>query len=94
MLRGTFAHIRCGISLPPARKAVGLCIFRRRKNVNLRGRRKVSEAGVPLMVIAGKEYGSGSRAIGPPKERAFSACAAVIAESYERIHRSNLTAWA
>ena len=47
-------------------------------------------AGVPLMVLAGKEYGSGSSRDWAAKGTALLGVRAVIAESYERIHRSNL----
>lgn len=49
-----------------------------------------AEAGVPLVVIAGKEYGSGSSRDWAAKGTALLGVKAVIAESYERIHRSNL----
>ena len=48
------------------------------------------EAGVPLVVIAGKEYGSGSSRDWAAKGTMLLGVKAVIAESYERIHRSNL----
>ena len=48
------------------------------------------EAGVPLIVIAGREYGSGSSRDWAAKGTALLGVRAVIAESYERIHRSNL----
>jgi aconitate hydratase len=47
-------------------------------------------AGVPLVVLAGKEYGSGSSRDWAAKGTALLGVRAVIAESYERIHRSNL----
>ena len=47
-------------------------------------------AGVPLVVLAGKEYGSGSSRDWAAKGTALLGVKAVIAESYERIHRSNL----
>ena len=46
--------------------------------------------GVPLVVIAGKEYGSGSSRDWAAKGPALLGVRAVLAESYERIHRSNL----
>jgi aconitate hydratase len=49
-----------------------------------------AEAGVPLVVLAGKEYGSGSSRDWAAKGTALLGVKAVIAESYERIHRSNL----
>jgi aconitate hydratase len=48
------------------------------------------EAGVPLVVLAGREYGSGSSRDWAAKGTALLGVRAVIAESYERIHRSNL----
>ena len=47
-------------------------------------------AGIPLVIIAGKEYGSGSSRDWAAKGTALLGVKAVIAESYERIHRSNL----
>ena len=48
------------------------------------------DAGVPLVVLAGKEYGSGSSRDWAAKGTMLLGVRAVIAESYERIHRSNL----
>lgn len=49
-----------------------------------------NQAGVPLVILAGKEYGSGSSRDWAAKGTALLGVKAVIAESYERIHRSNL----
>jgi aconitate hydratase len=51
---------------------------------------KYREDGVPLVVLAGKEYGSGSSRDWAAKGTRLLGVRAVIAESYERIHRSNL----
>ena len=51
---------------------------------------EATEAGVPLVVLAGKEYGSGSSRDWAAKGTRLLGVRAVIAESYERIHRSNL----
>ena len=51
---------------------------------------KYKEAGVPLVVMAGKEYGSGSSRDWAAKGTLLLGVRAVIAESFERIHRSNL----
>jgi aconitate hydratase len=51
---------------------------------------KYATAGVPLVVLAGKEYGSGSSRDWAAKGPALLGVRVVIAESYERIHRSNL----
>ena len=48
------------------------------------------DAGVPLMIIAGKEYGSGSSRDWAAKGTLLLGVKAVLAESFERIHRSNL----
>ena len=63
----------------------------RRAAVDLRRRRcATSEAGTPLVVLAGKEYGSGSSRDWAAKGTLLLGVRAVIAECYERIHRSNL----
>src|SRR5258706_6794107 len=51
---------------------------------------RYQQAGTPLVVIAGKEYGSGSSRDWAAKGPKLLGVQAVIAESYERIHRSNL----
>jgi aconitate hydratase len=92
MIRGTFANIRLRNQLAPGTEGG----FTR----NLIGDGEVTsvfeaseayiEAGVPLVVLAGKEYGSGSSRDWAAKGTALLGVKAVIAESYERIHRSNL----
>ena len=52
--------------------------------------RAVPAAGIPLIVLAGKEYGTGSSRDWAAKGPSLQGVKAVIAESYERIHRSNL----
>ena len=52
--------------------------------------RYIAEEGVPLIILAGKEYGSGSSRDWAAKGPNLLGIRAVIAESYERIHRSNL----
>ena len=51
---------------------------------------KYAERGIPLVILAGKEYGSGSSRDWAAKGPKLLGVRAVIAESYERIHRSNL----
>jgi aconitate hydratase len=91
MVRGTFANIRLRNQLAPGTEG-GWTLF-------IPGGEKMSiydaavkyrEAGVPLVVIAGKEYGSGSSRDWAAKGTRLLGARAVIAESYERIHRSNL----
>ena len=52
--------------------------------------RNYADAGTPLVILAGKEYGSGSSRDWAAKGTALLGVRAVIAETYERIHRSNL----
>jgi len=91
MVRGTFANIRLRNQLALGTEG-GWTLY-------LPGSEKMSiydaavkyrEAGVPLVVIAGKEYGSGSSRDWAAKGTRLLGVRAVIAESYERIHRSNL----
>jgi aconitate hydratase len=91
MVRGTFANIRLRNQLAPGTEGGW--------TLHLPGGEKMSiydaavkyrEAGVPLMVIAGKEYGAGSSRDWAAKGTRLLGVRAVIAESYERIHRSNL----
>jgi len=91
MVRGTFANIRLRNQLAPGTEG-GWTLY-------LPGGEKMSiydaavkyrEAGVPLVVIAGKEYGSGSSRDWAAKGARLLGVKAVIVESYERIHRSNL----
>ncbi len=91
MIRGTFANIRLRNQLVPGTEG-GVT-----KN-HLTGETTTiydafeayAEAGIPLVVLAGKEYGSGSSRDWAAKGTALLGVKAVIAESYERIHRSNL----
>jgi aconitate hydratase A / 2-methylisocitrate dehydratase len=93
MIRGTFANIRLRNQVAPDTEGG----FTRDFTV---GDAPVSTiydasvnyqaAGVPLVVLAGKEYGSGSSRDWAAKGTALLGVKAVIAESYERIHRSNL----
>jgi aconitate hydratase len=91
MVRGTFGNIRLRNQLAPGTEG-GWTLY-------LPGSEKMSiydaavryrEAGAPLVVIAGKEYGSGSSRDWAAKGTRLLGVRAVIAESYERIHRSNL----
>jgi aconitate hydratase len=91
MIRGTFANIRLRNRLVPDVEG-GVTVN------HLTGERATiydaamayAEAGVPLVVLAGKEYGSGSSRDWAAKGTALLGVRAVIAESFERIHRSNL----
>ncbi len=91
MIRGTFANIRLRNQLVPGVEG-GFTIN------HLTGEQTsiydasmaYQEAGVPLVILAGKEYGSGSSRDWAAKGTMLLGVQAVIAESYERIHRSNL----
>jgi len=91
MMRGTFANIRLRNQLAPGTEG-GWTLFQPggEKMSIYDAAVKYREAGVPLVVIAGKEYGSGSSRDWAAKGTRLLGARAVIAESYERIHRSNL----
>ncbi len=91
MVRGTFANIRLRNQLAPGTEG-GWTLYQPgdEKMSIYDAAVKYREAGVPLLVIAGKEYGSGSSRDWAAKGTRLLGVRAVIAESYERIHRSNL----
>jgi aconitate hydratase len=91
MMRGTFANIRLRNQLAPGTEG-GLTTYLPTGEVMpiYDAAMNYQEAGVPLLVLAGKEYGSGSSRDWAAKGPALLGIRAVIAESYERIHRSNL----
>jgi len=90
MVRGTFANVRLRNLLAPGTEG-GWTIYQPDGDVMTiyDGAMKYKEAGVPLLVIAGKEYGSGSSRDWAAKGTLLLGVTAVIAESFERIHRSN-----
>ncbi|MFJ4816101.1 aconitate hydratase [Streptomyces sp. NPDC088801] len=98
MIRGTFANIRLRNQIAPGTEGGYTRDFTR--SAEGEGGAPVSfiydasqnyqAAGIPLVVLAGKEYGSGSSRDWAAKGTALLGVKAVIAESYERIHRSNL----
>ncbi len=91
MLRGTFANIRLRNQLAPGTEGGWTLYLPGGEKMSIyEAAVKYREAGVPLMVIAGKEYGSGSSRDWAAKGTRLLGVRAVIAESYERIHRSNL----
>lgn len=91
MVRGTFANIRLRNLLAPGTEG-GWTIHRssREPLPIFDAAMKYREEGSPLLVIAGKEYGSGSSRDWAAKGPRMLGVRAVIAESFERIHRSNL----
>ena len=93
MIRGTFANIRLRNRLVPGVEGgftVDLLDPQRPTVTIYDAAQTYAAAGVPLVVLAGKEYGSGSSRDWAAKGTALLGVRAVIAESYERIHRSNL----
>ncbi|NUL34202.1 aconitate hydratase AcnA [Streptomyces lunaelactis] len=93
MIRGTFANIRLRNQIAPGTEGG----FTRDFTVEgspvsfiYDASQNYQAAGTPLVILAGKEYGSGSSRDWAAKGTALLGVKAVIAESYERIHRSNL----
>ena len=91
MMRGTFANIRLRNQLAPGTEGSWTLYLPGGEKMYIYDAAvKYREAGVPLVVLAGKEYGSGSSRDWAAKGTRLLGVKAVIAESYERIHRSNL----
>jgi len=91
MVRGTFANIRLRNQLAPGTEGGFTTFFPTGEQVTIyEASVRYAAAGTPLVVIAGKEYGSGSSRDWAAKGTALLGVRAVLAESYERIHRSNL----
>jgi aconitate hydratase len=91
MIRGTFANIRLRNQLVPGVEG-GFTVdhLTGEQTTIYDAAMAYADAGVPLVVLAGKEYGSGSSRDWAAKGTMLLGVKAVIAESYERIHRSNL----
>jgi aconitate hydratase A / 2-methylisocitrate dehydratase len=91
MIRGTFANIRLRNQLVPGVEG-GMTrnLLTGEQTTIYDASVAYAEAGVPLLVLAGKEYGSGSSRDWAAKGTALLGVRVVLAESYERIHRSNL----
>jgi aconitate hydratase len=92
MIRGTFANIRLRNQIAPGTEGGVTKDFTKDGEVTsvYEASQSYQESGTPLVVLAGKEYGSGSSRDWAAKGTALLGVKAVIAESYERIHRSNL----
>jgi aconitate hydratase len=91
MVRGTFANIRLKNLMVPGVEG-GVTVFQPggERLTIYDAAMKYKEAGTPLVILAGKEYGSGSSRDWAAKGTLLLGVRAVIAESFERIHRSNL----
>ncbi|MEO8256791.1 MAG: aconitate hydratase AcnA [Acidobacteriota bacterium] len=91
MMRGTFANVRLRNQLAPGTEG-GFTTYQPDGEVMpiFDAATIYKAAGIPLVILAGKEYGSGSSRDWAAKGTLLLGVKAVIAESYERIHRSNL----
>lgn len=91
MTRGAFANIRLKNRLLPGVEGGYTLHFPERQQMSIyEAAMKYREEGVALIVLAGKEYGSGSSRDWAAKGTRLLGVRAVLAESFERIHRSNL----
>jgi aconitate hydratase len=91
MIRGTFANVRLrNLLVPDAEGTWTVHLPSGDETTIFEAAERYREEAVPLVVIAGKEYGSGSSRDWAAKGPALLGVRAVLAESYERIHRSNL----
>jgi aconitate hydratase len=91
MVRGTFANVRLRNLLVPGSEGTWTVHVPSGDEMTIYdASKRYLEEGTPLVVIAGKEYGSGSSRDWAAKGPNLLGVRAVIAESYERIHRSNL----
>ena len=91
MMRGTFANIRLRNAMAPGTEGGWTQYMPGAEQMTIfDAAMKYGVAGVPLIVVAGKEYGTGSSRDWAAKGTNLLGVRAVIAESFERIHRSNL----
>jgi aconitate hydratase len=91
MVRGTFANVRLRNKLAPGTEGGVTRLLPEGEPLSIFDASvKYAERGVPLVILAGKEYGSGSSRDWAAKGPKLLGVRAVIAESFERIHRSNL----
>ena len=89
MIRGTFANIRLRNQLAPGTEGGVTVKDGQEMSIYDASRAYIAE-GTPLIVLGGKEYGSGSSRDWAAKGTALLGVRAVLVESFERIHRSNL----
>jgi aconitate hydratase len=89
MIRGTFANIRLRNQLAPGTEG-GVTVKDGEQMTIYDASRRYIEEGTPLIVLGGKEYGSGSSRDWAAKGTLLLGVRAVLVESFERIHRSNL----
>jgi aconitate hydratase len=91
MVRGTFANVRLRNKLAPGTEGGVTRLLPEGEPMSIFDASvKYAERGIPLIILAGKEYGSGSSRDWAAKGPKLLGVRTVIAESFERIHRSNL----
>ncbi len=95
MMRGTFANVRIRNMMLPAkadgsRTEGGYTLYQGRQMSIYEAAMNYIAAGIPTVILAGEEYGTGSSRDWAAKGTQLLGVKAVIAKSYERIHRSNL----
>ena len=91
MVRGTFANVRLRNKLAPGTEGGVTRLLPEGEQMSIYDASvKYAERGTPLLILAGKEYGAGSSRDWAAKGPNLLGIRAAIAESYERIHRSNL----
>ncbi|HTG72998.1 MAG TPA: aconitate hydratase AcnA, partial [Terriglobia bacterium] len=91
MMRGTFANVRLrNLMLPGTEGGLAVHLPEKTSTTIFDAAMQYQSEGVPLMILAGKEYGSGSSRDWAAKGPCLLGIKAVLAESFERIHRSNL----
>jgi len=91
MMRGTFANVRLkNLMLPGTEGGLAVHLPDKASTTIFDAAMQYQQEGVPLMILAGKEYGSGSSRDWAAKGPCLLGVRAVLAESFERIHRSNL----
>ncbi|GAB3030778.1 aconitate hydratase AcnA [Bowmanella dokdonensis] len=91
MMRGTFANVRLRNELAPGTEGSCTTYFPEDEEMSIfDAAMKYQQDGTPLVVLAGREYGTGSSRDWAAKGPALLGVKLVIAQSYERIHRSNL----
>ncbi len=91
MMRGTFANIRIRNHMTPGQEGGVTMLYPEKKQMSVYDAAvRYRQRGTPLIVVAGKEYGSGSSRDWAAKGVRLLGVDVVLAESFERIHRSNL----
>jgi len=91
MMRGTFANVRLkNLMLPGTEGGLAVHLPDKMSTTIFDAAMQYQQEGIPLMILAGKEYGSGSSRDWAAKGPCLLGIRAVLAESFERIHRSNL----